>query len=103
MTVANRAAGPILNEHVLEVVAGLVSELTGGSARRVTLDDTLDRDLGISSLERVELLLRLEQAFGIRLPDTVMAEAATPRELAAAIVNAAPAAAEETPRVVESA
>ena len=58
------------------------------------LHDSLDRDLGISSLERVELLLRLEQAFGVRLPDSVMAEAATPQDLVTAILHAAPRVAE---------
>ncbi len=95
-------ASPVLNEQVLDIVAALVNELSGGRARPPTLDDALDRDLGISSLERVELLLRLEQAFGVRLPDSVMADAETPRDLVAALVDAAPAAAEETPRVVES-
>ncbi len=64
------------------------------------LHDSLDRDLGISSLERVELLLRLEQAFGVRLPDAVMAEAATPQDLVTAILNAAPGVAEVAPPAV---
>ena len=88
-------------EHqVLDIVGSLVAELSGpGSpvARVPTLDDALDRDLGISSLERVELLLRLERAFGVRLSDAVMAEAATPKELVAAILRAAPVAAEAAP------
>src|SRR5580765_2785949 len=45
----------------------------------------LDRDLGIGSLERVELLARLETAFGVRLPDRTVAEANTPEELAKAV------------------
>jgi fatty-acyl-CoA synthase len=85
------AAGPVMNEEVLGIVAGLVSELSGGRSRRPTLDDALDRDLGISSLERVELMLRLEHAFGIRLPESAMAEASTPRDLVAAILHSAPA------------
>jgi fatty-acyl-CoA synthase len=82
---------------VLDIVGELVAELAGPTARRPTSDDSLDRDLGISSLERVELLLRLERAFGVRLPDTVMAEAATPKNLATAILHAAPAVAEPAP------
>ena len=84
-----------VERQVLEIVGSLVAELSGlGSAvaRVPKLHDALDRDLGISSLERVELLLRLERAFGVRLPDAVMAEAATPKELVAAILRAAPAA-----------
>ena len=48
----------------------------------------LDRDLGLGSLERVELLARLETAFGVRLPDRVVAEANTPEDLAKALLAA---------------
>jgi 1-acyl-sn-glycerol-3-phosphate acyltransferase len=76
---------------VLGIVSGLVDELGGRSGDRpVGLDDALDRDLGIGSLERVELLVRLEQRYGVRLPDAVMAEAVTPRDLVTAIQGAEP-------------
>ena len=81
-----------VDDQVLAVVAALVNELGGGGAgKHPSLDDSLDRDLGISSLERVELLLRLERVFGVRLADSVMAEAATPKDLVSAILRAAPA------------
>jgi 1-acyl-sn-glycerol-3-phosphate acyltransferase len=99
MAVAQAPPRPVVDDQVLDVVAGLVTELGGGHARRPTLDDALDRDLGISSLERVELLLRLDKAFGVRLPDSVMAEAATPKDLVTAILHAAPARAEAVPSV----
>jgi fatty-acyl-CoA synthase len=83
-----------LDRQVLDIVNELVAELRGAKSSRPSLDDSLDRDLGISSLERVELLLRLERAFGVRLADEVMAEAATPRDLVAALLRAAPDAAE---------
>src|SRR5262245_53002673 len=50
----------------------------------------LDRELGLGSLERVELLSRLESEFSVRLPDRVAAEVNTPEELTAAVL-AAPA------------
>jgi len=78
-------------EQLLDIVGGLVAELSGGPARRPSPQDSLDRDLGIGSLERVELLLRLERAFGVRLADSVMADAATPEDLVTAILEAAPA------------
>ena len=40
----------------------------------LNLSSQLDRDLGLGSLERVELLTRLEAAFGTRLPDRVASE-----------------------------
>jgi fatty-acyl-CoA synthase len=83
---------------VLDIVGGLVAELGGPPARvAVRLDDVLDRDLGIGSLERVELLLRLERVIGVRLADNVMSEAATPRDLARAILSAEPARPEAVP------
>jgi acyl carrier protein len=75
-----------LEAAVLDIVRALVAELGGATAIRApTLPDSLDRDLGISSLERVELLVRLERAFGVRLPDAVMAEAQTVAEIVSAI------------------
>jgi fatty-acyl-CoA synthase len=105
MAVAHPAPAPgtVVEEQVLAIVARLVDELRAGVASQPTLEDSLDRDLGISSLERVELLLRLEQAFGVRLPDAVMAEAATPRDLVAAILAASPAPKEVEPLVAHEA
>ena len=54
---------------------------------RVGLDSALDRDLGLDSLGRVELLLRLERAFHIRLPEGILSEAETPRDLLDAVLN----------------
>ena len=80
--------GPV-EAGVLEVVAELVTELHGaGAPAAVTLDQSLERDLGIGSLERVELLLRLEQAFGVRLADAAMMAAERPRDLAPARARA---------------
>jgi acyl carrier protein len=87
-----------VEREVLAIVAALVTELGGvRAAPRVTLDDALERDLGLGSLERVELLVRLERAFGVRLPDTVMAEAVTPDDLVAALVSGETAAPERRP------
>lgn len=96
MPPAEPALSRALDEQVLEIVARLVAEL-GGEGRLPRLHEHLDRDLGISSLERVELLLRLEQAFGVRLPDSVMADAVTCADLVAAISGGAPAAAAPVP------
>ena len=87
-----------VEREVLTIVGRLVAELGGLPFRgAVALDDSLDRDLGLGSLERVELLLRLEQAFGVRLPDAVMAGAESPRDLAGAILTAQPAPPEPVP------
>lgn len=85
---------------VIDVVETLVSELRRSDGhRRVYAGDSLERDLGISSLERVELLVRLEQAFGIRLGETAMVDANTPKDLAIAILSAKPTVAYTSPEI----
>jgi 1-acyl-sn-glycerol-3-phosphate acyltransferase len=85
-----------IERQLLAITAELVNEL-GGTAVRPALHHSLERDLGISSLERVELLLRVEHAFGIRLPDAVMAEAVTLSDLVTAVQLAEPRIAEPLP------
>ncbi len=78
---------------LLATVRQLVAEshLRSGGKIAVTLDSSLEKDLGLDSLGRVELLLRLERAFGISLPEQVLASAETPRDLLRAVLTAAPA------------
>jgi 1-acyl-sn-glycerol-3-phosphate acyltransferase len=47
----------------------------------------LERELGLGSIERVELMLRLGDACGVRLPDRVVAEADTVQDLIDAILR----------------
>lgn len=79
---------PGIRARVLDVVRELLEELgSHGAVPKLSEKSHLDRDLGLGSLERVELLTRLENAFGVRLPDTLAAEANTPEELIQAIVG----------------
>jgi 1-acyl-sn-glycerol-3-phosphate acyltransferase len=52
----------------------------------------LERELGLGSLERVELMLRLGNTCGVRLPDRVVAEADTVQDLIEAILRENPSA-----------
>ena len=73
-------------ERVLEVVRELAAELGNESAlRSASPASHLDRDLGLGSLERVELLLRLEKTFGTRLDEEVLAGAETVQDLITAL------------------
>lgn len=87
-----------VEREVLGVVGGLLSEL--GSPRAASELDAqarLDSALGLGSLERVELLLRLEQAFGVSLPDDAVAVAANAHELARLVTEAHPAVVHNLP------
>ena len=78
-----------VRERVLEVIRSLLEELgSRGALPMLSPTSQLDRDLGLGSLERVELLARLETAFGVRLSDRAVAEANTPEDLAKALRTA---------------
>jgi long-chain acyl-CoA synthetase len=49
--------------------------------RQITPSDHIELDLGIDSLGRVELIIALEQAFNIHIPDELMTKVFTVKEL----------------------
>ncbi|MEW6518293.1 MAG: AMP-binding protein [Thermodesulfobacteriota bacterium] len=75
---------------LLEIVRGLLGELQGerGYVLPLTLDSSLDRDLGLDSLARVELLTRLERGCQVRLAEKTLAEAESLRDLLRAVLAA---------------
>ena len=76
-------------ERVLEIVRQLVSESGQESAlRSASAASHLERDLGLGSLERVELLVRLEKTFGARLGEEVLAGSETVQDLVTALISA---------------
>jgi fatty-acyl-CoA synthase len=78
-----------VRERVLEILRSLLSELgSEGALPILGATSLLDHDLGLGSLERVELLARLESEFGVRLPDRVATEINTPEELTSAVLAA---------------
>jgi acyl carrier protein len=54
----------------------------------ITLDSTLDHDLGLDSLARVELFARIESELHVRLPDALFETAETLRDIATALCQA---------------
>src|SRR5205814_10688065 len=76
------AAVADVEARVLEVVRALAEELGGArAAHAVAPSASLEREVGLGSLERVELLLRLENAFGRALDDRFL-QADTPAAIA---------------------
>ena len=77
-------------ERLLGIVQALAEELHPGQGAvlSVTLDSELDKELGFDSLGRMELLVRLERAFGVALPESLLAAADTPRDLLRALRSA---------------
>lgn len=75
-------------QRVLDVLRELLEELgSQGALPGLGPGSHLERDLGLGSLERVELMARLEVSFGVRLPESVVAEANTPEEVVTALLR----------------
>src|SRR3954470_23194045 len=79
-------------QELIAVVRELVRELSPQRLKRgdLALSSRLDRDLGIDSLARTELELRIERSFRVRLPVTEVAEMDTVGDLLKALEHAAP-------------
>jgi acyl carrier protein len=82
-----------IEQQVLEIVRDLLHDLgREHAASRVSLDAALERDLGIASLDLVELMVRCESRFDVELSETIAERATTPAAWARAILEAEPAA-----------
>jgi len=82
--------GAIEAADVLRIVRELLAELHPGQHVTPELDSHVERDLALDSLARVELLVRLERAAGVRLPVATLVEAETLRQLLVALRSAGP-------------
>ena len=88
MNVAANAA-----ESLIEIASGTLRDLhqQARELQPVTLDSTLDHDLGLDSLARVELFTRIEHDLGTQLPDALFASAETLRDILNGLGAAPPA------------
>ena len=77
------APSGIAAAELLAIVDTTLRELHAGAPGlpAVTLASALDRDLGLDSLARTELLARTERAFGVQLPDDTLQRADTVADL----------------------
>ncbi len=81
-----------IEPRVLELVGELVQRAReDGAGVVIRRESRLDRELGLDSLARAELIARLERAFGVRLPEASLARAVTPADLVAEVEHAEPA------------
>jgi acyl carrier protein len=87
---------------VLGVVAAVAREARPNVEAYVALDSSLERDLGLDSLARVELVLRLEREFQAQLPEQALASSETPRDLLRFLLAAAGHAPQSADRSVAS-
>lgn len=77
----NERAQTIAPDRVLAIVAEVAKEARPHVEPHATLDSSLEKDLGLDSLARVELVLRLEKKFSASLPEQALGTSETPRDL----------------------
>jgi len=87
---------------LLAVVAAVAREARPHFEAYVALDSSLERDLGLDSLARVELVMRLEREFGASLPEQALASSETPRDLLRFLLASAGQPAQAADRSVAS-
>jgi acyl carrier protein len=93
--VAEHAAAPATSPQdaetrLLAEIDRMLAESRQSGAEHATLDSALERDLGLDSLARVELMTRLEHAFGVSLPEQALVSSETPRDLLRFLRSAQP-------------
>ena len=64
-------------EKVFEKVKGIIVDQLGVEEEEVTIEASFIEDLGADSLDIVELIMALEEEFGLELPDDEAEKIAT--------------------------
>ena len=95
-------AATIDPNRLLAVVAEVAREARPHVDAYVALDSSLERDLGLDSLARVELVLRVEREFAASLPEQALASSETPRDLLRFVLASAGQATSSADRTVAS-
>ncbi len=85
-----RVPGSDPTQRLFDVILALWRETHPGRDIEVHAGSDFERDLGLDSLGRMELLLRVDAAFDVALPDGALTEARTPQALLALLARAQP-------------
>ena len=74
-----------LDQQIVNVVSDRIRKVAKDRAKTITTETNIVSDLGLDSLERMEIARELEIAFGGRFPDEVLQEIETVAEVTTAI------------------
>lgn len=68
---------PVTNEEILRVLAEIVNEVAGVENSEITPEKSFVDELDIDSLSMVEIAVQVEDRFGVKVPDDVLANLKT--------------------------
>ena len=74
-------------QHIVETVKSAVAEVLGCAGAVVTLESTFVEDLGADSLDKVSLVMALEDKFNRRLPEEAAQGLRTVNDAVQFIIN----------------
>jgi acyl carrier protein len=67
----------VTNEEILDEIAKIVNEVAGVETSEVTAEKSFVDELDIDSLSMVEIAVQVEDRFGVKVPDDVLANLKT--------------------------
>ncbi len=73
----------------IEKIIGLVADQLGLDAQDITPESNIKDDLGADSLDMVELVMKLEEEFGLKIAEEELQKITTIQEIANYIANQA--------------
>lgn len=76
-----------LDQSVIDVVVDTIKSIGKERARNLTLNTNIVIDLGLDSLERLQIANALEEHYGARFPEEVLQEIETVQEVVTAIIK----------------
>ncbi|MBV9162561.1 MAG: acyl carrier protein [Pseudonocardiales bacterium] len=68
---------PVTNEEILHGLAQIVHEVAGIEKNEITPEKSFVDELDIDSLSMVEIAVQVEDYFGVKVPDDVLANLKT--------------------------
>lgn len=72
----------MMQDEIFEKTCEIIAENVDASANAITLESRFDEDLHADSLEKVEVVMGLEEAFQIEIPDDELDNLKTVGDLA---------------------
>merc|ERR1719159_1315950 len=80
-----RIASPVMSDDIMAKLTPIIAEQLGVEVDKVTPKASFTEDLGADSLDAVELIMAIEEAFEIEIPDEEAEKMTTPEDCVTAI------------------